>query len=126
MSRLTLRLPETLHRQLETLAQCEHTSLNQYIVYALTRQVTLAYTIHAMPEEAVAQQRAAFTALLQSLGQASFEEIEKVMAEREEVEPERGLSPKMVKRLQRRLTGQHPASHTRERLRGEGARLTRR
>ena len=111
MSRLTVRLPETLHRQLETLAKHENTSLNQYIVYALTCQVTLAYTVQAIPEGAVAQQRAAFTALLQSLGQASFEEIERVIAEREGVEPERGLSPKIVRRLHRRLAGQHPSTH---------------
>jgi len=60
MSRLTLRLPETLHRQLETLAKHEQTSLNQYIVYALTRQAVEAYTIHELSEAAITQQRAAF------------------------------------------------------------------
>ena len=35
MSRLTLRLPETLHKQLTRLADGEGVSLNQYIVYAL-------------------------------------------------------------------------------------------
>ena len=33
MSRLTLRLPETLHQQLANLAEREGISLNQYIVY---------------------------------------------------------------------------------------------
>ena len=32
MSRLTLRLPDSLHRQLEELASNEEVSLNQYIV----------------------------------------------------------------------------------------------
>jgi hypothetical protein len=41
MSRLTLRLPETLHHQLTGLADREGVSLNQYIVYALTRQTPL-------------------------------------------------------------------------------------
>jgi predicted HicB family RNase H-like nuclease len=45
MSRLTLRLPETLHRQLATQAQREGVSLNQYIVYALTRQLTQSHTV---------------------------------------------------------------------------------
>lgn len=107
MSRLTLRLPETLHRQLETLAKREQTSLNQYIVYALTRQAAEAYTVHEFSEGAVTQQRVAFDALLQNLGQASSEQIEKVMARREQTAPERGLSPKTIKRLRRRLTGQH-------------------
>jgi hypothetical protein len=67
MSRLTGRLPGTLHDQLTTLAKREGISLNQYIVYALTRQVTLAYTVQAVPEQARLQQRASYTALLQSL-----------------------------------------------------------
>jgi hypothetical protein len=41
MGRLTVRLPEALHRQLESLAKSEGVSLNQYLVYALTRQATL-------------------------------------------------------------------------------------
>jgi len=79
-------------------------------VYALTRQATLAYTVQAVPEQAVAQQRASFTALLQRLGQASFDEIEAVMAEREAVEPEAGLNPRIITRLRERLANkQQPA-----------------
>lgn len=104
MSRLTLRLPETLHRQLETLAEHEEISLNQYIVYALTRQVTVAYTIQALPEKVIAEQKSAYAALLQNLGQASFDEINQVMAEREEVEAESGLTPEIVETIQRRIS----------------------
>ena len=43
MSRLTVRLPETLHQQLVNLAQKEGVSLNQYLVYALTLQVSSSY-----------------------------------------------------------------------------------
>ena len=115
MSRLTLRLPETLHRQLETLAKREQTSLNQYIVYALTRQAAETYTVHEFPEGAVAQQRVAFDALLQNLGQASSDQVEKVMAQREQTAPERGLSSKISKRLRRHLTGQHRIASERKR-----------
>jgi len=104
MGRLTVRLPVALHEQLRTLAEQEGVSLNQYIVYALTRQATLAYTVQAVPQQAVAEQRAAYTALLQRLGQASFDEIEAALAEREEVAPEVGLSPKVVERLRKRTT----------------------
>jgi len=72
-------------------------------VYALTRQATLAYTVQVVPEQAVARQRAAFTALLQGLGQASFDEIEAVMAEREVVEPDPGLNPEAIMHLRERL-----------------------
>jgi hypothetical protein len=103
MSRLTLRLPETLHRQLEVLAESENISLNQYIVYALTRQATLAYTVQAVPENVVAEQRAAYTALLQSLGQASFPQIEAALNDREGVEPESGLNPEAVAKIRQRI-----------------------
>jgi hypothetical protein len=108
MGRLTVRLPGTLHSQLTALATREGISLNQYIVYALTRQATLAYTVQAVPEQAVARQRASFTALLQSLGQASFGEIEAVMAEREVVEPDVGLNPEVITRLRERLADKQP------------------
>ena len=104
MSRLTLRLPDSLHRQLEELASNEAVSLNQYIVYALTRQITLAYTVQAVPEKAVAEQRAAYTALLQNLGETSFEQIQKTLDERESISPEKGLSPKVVDLIKERVS----------------------
>ena len=52
MSRMTLRLPETLHHQLMNAANNEGVSLNQYIVFALTRQVTLAYIVQPVPDRA--------------------------------------------------------------------------
>ena len=57
MSRVTLQLPETLHRHLASQAQREGVSLQQYIVYALTRQLAHNYTVHVVPEEAAAQQQ---------------------------------------------------------------------
>ena len=103
MGRLTVRLPGTLHHQLTTLAKDEEISLNQYIVYALTRQVTLAYTVQPVTERAAVQQRASFTALLQRLGRASFPEIEATMLGREEVELDTGLSPEVITRVRKRL-----------------------
>jgi hypothetical protein len=42
MSRMTVRLPESLHRRLAEQAEREGVSLNHYIVYSLTRTVTAA------------------------------------------------------------------------------------
>jgi hypothetical protein len=103
MGRLTVRLPGTLHEQLTALAEREGVSLNQFIVYALTRQVTLAYTVHPVPEESVAEQRASYTALLQSLGHASFDEIRALLRDREDIDPEPGLSPEAAEKLRKRL-----------------------
>ncbi len=64
MSRLTLRLPETLHQQLANLAQGEGISLNQYIVYALTKQVTSAYTVKVASKEDIEKQQHNFNNLV--------------------------------------------------------------
>lgn len=106
MSRLTLRLPDTLHRQLAEAAHIAGVSLNQYIVFALTRQVTLAYTVQPVPDHQIREQRAAYTALLQSLGTGSHEEIRAVLDERDDARSERELSPEVVQRLWERLLSQ--------------------
>jgi hypothetical protein len=110
MNQLVLELPETLQHQLETLARNEGVSLSQYILFALTRQATLAYTVRAVSENEIAQQRTAFSALLQSLGQASFAEIEQILRERETVTPEAGLTPEVMQRLQNRMAKQQPSA----------------
>ena len=102
MSRLTLRLADTLHRQLSEQAKRENISLNQYVVYALTREATLAHTVHPISD--TDSQQAAFAALLEKLGRASFGEIRAVLDEREPVAPESGLNPDVVARLQQRLS----------------------
>jgi hypothetical protein len=100
MSRLTLRLPETLHQQLAHLADSEGVSLNQYIVYALTRQIAPALQI--IPESTVEQQQQAFQLLIKQLGPAAAE-IEAVLATRESIPPEAELSADVVARLQERI-----------------------
>ena len=103
MSRLTLRLPETLHQQLAQLAEGEGVSLNQYIVYALTRQAALAHAIQVVPQAEVEQQQQSFQALIRQLGQASSAEIEAVLATREQIEPEAELSVDVVAHLKERI-----------------------
>ncbi|PZO42848.1 MAG: toxin-antitoxin system HicB family antitoxin [Shackletoniella antarctica] len=106
MSRLTLQLPETLHQQLAHLAEGEGVSLNQYIVYALTRQAALAHALQVVPEAEVKQQQQAFQLLIKQLGQASSAEIESVLATREQTEPEAELSADVVSRLKEQIQRQ--------------------
>ncbi len=95
MGRLTLRLPDTLHQQLASLAEEEGVSLNQFIVYALTRQVTWAYSAR--------QQEVTYAALLKSLGEASPEEVRAVLNERKAVYPEPALTADVIERLHERF-----------------------
>lgn len=103
MSRLTLRLPETLHQQLANLAEGEGVSLNQYIVYALTQQVTRSYSVSSVSEEEIQQQKRLFSSLLKELGKASPLEISEALAERELAEPEKELTSSTVALLQQRI-----------------------
>ncbi|MBH8550966.1 toxin-antitoxin system HicB family antitoxin [Nostocaceae cyanobacterium CENA357] len=103
MSRLTVRLSETLHQQLANLAEIEGVSLNQYIVYALTRQVTLAYSVGSVSEEEVQQQKLSFNSLLQALGQASSTEVAEALAERELVPPEQELDANTITLFQQQI-----------------------
>jgi peptidoglycan hydrolase CwlO-like protein len=87
MSRLTVRLPATLHQQLVNLAQKEGISLNQYIVYALTRQVSINYTVTSLSENDIQQQEQSFNHLIQELGETDNETIEHILTQREKVKP---------------------------------------
>ena len=103
MWRLTLRLPDTLHHELESHAQREKVSLNQYLVYALTRQVAVAYTVTPAPADAVEQQREAFAVLLRNLGQESPTEVQRALGEREHAELEPELPAETASRLRQRI-----------------------
>jgi len=103
MSRLTLRLPDTLHSQLENRAKQENVSLNQYLVYALTRHVAMTYMVAPIPERAVQQQREAFAVLLETLGQAPPARTEQTLMTRDKVEAESDLDPQVTARLQQQI-----------------------
>lgn len=103
MSSLTLELPETLHRQLETLARNEGVSLAQYVMYALTRQASFAYQVQAVSPEIQQQEREEFARLLASLRGGSEEEVDQILAEREPSEPESALPPDVIARLRARM-----------------------
>lgn len=105
MSRLTLRLPESLHRQLEERAKQENVSLNQYLVYALTRCASIPSGMAAFSQHDVARQRADYERLLQSqsLRRGTTEEVRAALDEAVIVPPEPDLDPDLVQRLQLRI-----------------------
>lgn len=103
MSRLTLRLPESLHQQLSYQASQEGVSLNQYIVYALTRQVSQNYVVEPVSAQTVEQQSISFQKLLNDLGQATPEEVKLSLDTREVVEPENELTPDIISKLRQKI-----------------------
>jgi len=102
MSRLTLRLPDSLHRQLKAAARKENVSLNQFIVYALTRQMS-SYEIEETPAEEVRRQEENFFWLLEQLREGTPEEIRRVLDAREPAEPEEVMAWSQVQQLRERV-----------------------
>lgn len=121
MNRFSLRIPKTLHNELEVLARDEGISLNQYIIYTLTQKVTIEKLglggkrltseqakfladVELTPSEQVAEQRVAFDALLSRLGpEATDQEVERYLSAREPIEAEPELKPEAVIRLKEHL-----------------------
>ncbi len=103
MAQLMLELPDTLHHQLEGLAQREEVQLTQYILYILTHQVRSVYTVRIMSEESISEQKAAYLALGQQWGKASSTQVEEVLAKQEVVEPEPGLKPELIEKVGQRI-----------------------
>ena len=102
MSQITLTLPETLQRSLETQAQLEGVALDQYILFRLAQSF---YWVKAHPESEVAAQQDRHAQLLQSLGHATHTQIREVLALREPSERyEPQLDSDAVKRLRARLS----------------------
>jgi len=74
MARLTVRIPDSLHHKLSEQAQKEHVSLNQYILFSLSRAVT---------EEDIESQRAQFEAMRHRYSEKNAEEaLKKLLEER--------------------------------------------
>jgi poly(A) polymerase Pap1 len=104
MSRLTVRLPETLHQQLVNLAQKEGISLNQYIVYALTRQVSIAYTVTSLSENDIIQQNQSFSHLIQELGEIDDKTIDIILSQRKKVTSNNELSQEIFDKLSQKIS----------------------
>jgi hypothetical protein len=73
MSTLSLRLPESLHKQLKELARREGISINQLITTAVAEKLSALMTVDYLAQRAERGDRAAF---------------ERVLARVREVEPE--------------------------------------
>ncbi len=109
METLTLNLPEALSRNLRAEAQQTGVSLEDLILFALTRLSTPAYTVQAVPEEERRRQETLRAALRQSLGPpATIEEARRFLETREPVEPEPDLDPVAVAQLRASLWQRPP------------------
>lgn len=110
MSVLTLELPEILYQQLEAQADSEGVSLTQHVLSTLARQASFHYKMEALPPEAVQQQRESFDNFVASLRSGSEEEIDRILAEREPIEPESSLPPETIARVRQLIQNKRASS----------------
>ena len=73
--------------------------MNQYIVYALTRQVPTTYTKYTVSPEEIDQQQV-FTDRVKESIHLSNQEITAFLNDREEAEPEEDLTSEIADRFQ--------------------------
>lgn len=103
MNEVTLQLPKTLYRNLEIMAEREAISLNQYILYVLTRQISGEYMVRVIPEEDASRQKESFDILLKKWGKISTTDVDKILDRREPMEPEADINPEAVRKLKNRI-----------------------
>lgn len=64
MSTLSIRLPESLHKQLKALAKSEGVSMNQFIALAVAEKVSALMTVDYLEERAARASEEKFDAVL--------------------------------------------------------------
>jgi len=100
MTRMTLRIPDSLHVRLVEAAGREGVSLNQYLVYLLAQGSASPYSVRPVPEDEVREQRREYGDFLEELGSVTDAELGAVLEERDSVQPEPGLTEELVERLE--------------------------
>jgi hypothetical protein len=99
MKRLTLRLPDSLHRRLVEAAGREGVSLNQYLVYLLAQGAASPFSVRPVPVSEVREQEGSYGDLLAEMGTATDEELRAALDERDAVAPEEGITASLIERL---------------------------
>jgi len=78
MSRLSLRLPKTLHEQLRELAQEEGISVNQFVMLAVAEKVASISTIDYLEKRAKRGSREKFLEILSKAPEVEPEEYDRL------------------------------------------------
>ena len=73
MSALNLRLPESLHNQVRTLAQQDQVSINQFITIAVAEKVATLMTLDYIEQRAQQGSRTKFDQVLAKVAAAALE-----------------------------------------------------
>lgn len=103
MKRVTLRLPETLFQRLELLAHDEGISLNQYLVYSLTKHVSRTYRPIPISKEERERQLSELQAIIDSFELISEDEFDQILAAGKPVQEHERLDPEIEAKLKSKI-----------------------
>lgn len=78
MSTLSIRLPESLHKQVKELAENEGISMNQFIALAVAEKMSALMTVEYLEERARRGHREKFDAILEKVPEARPEEYDRL------------------------------------------------
>lgn len=78
MSTLSIRLPDSLHKQVKELAENEGTSMNQFIAIAVAEKMSALMTVEYLEERARRGSREKFDAVLEKVPEAKPEEYDRL------------------------------------------------
>jgi predicted DNA-binding ribbon-helix-helix protein len=78
MSTLSLRLPESLHKQLKDIAEREGVSINQLITTAVAEKLSALMTVDYLEERAARGNRAAFDGVLAKVPDVPADEADRI------------------------------------------------
>lgn len=70
MTALTIRLPESLHKEIKRLAKAEGVSINQFMTLAAAEKISALRTVNYLREEAAKGSREDFEAFLAAVPDA--------------------------------------------------------
>lgn len=78
MSTLSVRIPESLHKQLKEMAVKEGVSMNQLITLAISEKVSILLTVDYLKERARRGDRKTFDELLEKIPDSVPEDYDKL------------------------------------------------
>jgi predicted DNA-binding ribbon-helix-helix protein len=78
MSTLSLRLPESLHKQLKAVAERDGVSINQFIATAVAEKLSALMTVDYLEERAARGDRARFDRVLGKVRDVPAEEDDRI------------------------------------------------
>jgi Uncharacterized protein encoded in hypervariable junctions of pilus gene clusters len=78
MSTLSVRIPESLHKQLKEMAVKEGVSMNQLITLAISEKVSILLTVDYLKERARRGDRKTFDELLEKVPDSEPEDYDKL------------------------------------------------